>query len=539
VRIDTPQRLALIAFVFSLILLAATTTGMPVVWDEAEYLSRADRILEWLRLFADHTSQDGGRHALSARAIREHWMFMTTSEGHPAWGVIPMAAAKALLSGLLGPLTAARFATVAIFSAACGAVAFRVRAVYGMTAAIVAVVALLSFPRIFAEAHFATLDGQLTAWWLLLWAADTSLRSDVRSTIGIGILAGLTSATKFTGWLVWMPLAATRILRPDRRQRLALLLIVPIGMVAFWAVNPPLWHRPLRGLVTHFRLNLDRANTFNIAVEFLGRSYDMVHPLPWYNTIVWLLIVTPLPLLVLGGIGLAHCLRARDAVSVSLLFHWATLMVVRALPGAPPHDGIRLFLPAFGFWAVLAGIGAQRVWERSRRYVPAWRGSLIRAVVVGGLAAGAVNLARYYPQTLSHYNLLIGGVRGATAMGMEPTYWWDSLDDDVLGWLNQHTGEAVAFSRAGRLSVLTEWNRLHVPIVDSAGVFKWYVVQNRTGLLNETDRVLIRTATPAYTKFAGRRRPGSAVPPDLKVPLLLIYTFEDFKTAKASAERRQ
>jgi hypothetical protein len=33
-------------------------------------------------------------------------------------------------------------------------------------------------------------------------------------------------------------------------------------------------------------------------------------------------------------------------------------------------------------------------------------------------------------------------------MGMEPTYWWDALDEDVLDWLNSHTdpGAAVAFS---------------------------------------------------------------------------------------------
>ena len=58
------------------------------------------------------------------------------------------------------------------------------------------------------------------------------------------------------------------------------------GMLAFYAVNPPLWHHPVAGLITHFRLNLHR--TLNIPVSFLGRIYDMNHPLPWYNTIVWL-----------------------------------------------------------------------------------------------------------------------------------------------------------------------------------------------------------------------------------------------------------
>jgi len=525
---DTPRRLAFTAVLVSIILLGWTTPGIPIVWDEGEYLWRADRLVSWFRLLADSASPQGGFHALSESVIRDHWMFITWSEGHPAWAAIPIAAATSLLTGMLHPLTAARFGTVAVFSAACGVVAFRLRKAYGTAAAVVAVVALLTFPRIFSEAHFATLDGQLTAWWLILWAADTSMRSDVGSTIGTGLLAGLTAATKFTGWLAWMPLVTSRIVRRDKRQRLGLLLIVPVGVLAFYAVNPPLWHHPLDNLIAHFRLNL--ARSLDIPVAFLGRVYDMRHPLPWYNTLAWLVFVTPLPLFVLGGLGLAHCLRIRDAMSLSLLLHWATLMVMRALPGTPTHDGIRLFLPAFGFWCVFAGIGAQRVWEGSRRQRPAWRGSLVRATVVVALAADGVNLARYYPQTLSHYSLLVGGVRGAASIGMEPTYWWDALDNDVFSWLNQHPGESVAFSSTANISMLRGWGRLRVPVADRRGVYKWYVLQNRTGFLGEADRLLLRNVKPAYTKFAGHH---SRVPPDLNVPLLAVFTYDEVQAAVA------
>jgi hypothetical protein len=532
--IDTPRCVAVAAALIAVVLLASTTSGIPIVWDEYDYLRRADHIIAWFRLLADGTNPQGGFRALSTPVIRAHWLFVTAFEGHPVWGAIPIAAAKALLTGTLHPLTAARLGTVAVFSAACGAVAFRLRKTYGTAAALVAVVALLTLPRLFSEAHFATLDAQLTAWWLILWAADASLRSDARATIGTGVLAGLVSATKFTGWLVWVPLVVSRMLRGDRRQRLGVLLMLPVGLLVFWVVNPPLWHGPLKGVITHFGLNLDRAHTFNIPMAFLGRVYDMHHPLPWYNTLVWLFLVTPVPLLVLGAIGLVRCVRTRDAIAVSLLLHWSTLMVVRALPGAPPHDGIRLLLPSFGFWAVFAGIGAQQVWEASRRQSPAWRGSIVRAAMVTALAAGGVNLARYYPQTLSHYSLLAGGVRGAARLGMEPTYWWDALDEDVLSWINQHPGEAVAFSRAPDMAMLREWDRLRVPQADRTGVFKWYVLQNRTGFLDDADRLLIQSVQPTYTKYAGRHPPGSNVPADLKVPLLLIFTYDEFKAAVVS-----
>ena len=51
------------------------------------------------------------------------------------------------------------------------------------------------------------------------------------------------------------------------------------------------------------------------------------------------------------------------------------------------------------------------------------------------------------PVPLSYYSPLVGGLPGATALGMEPTYYWDALTDDALDWLNAHTapGESILF----------------------------------------------------------------------------------------------
>ena len=369
-----------------------------------------------------------------------------------------------------------------MFSIACGAVALRLKRDYGIIAALVAPVALLTLPRMFSDAHFAAQDGQLTAWWLLLWAADASPRRGVRTTVGVGILLGITWATKFTGWLAVLPLIAWRAVTQNGEARRELLMIFPVALLTFCAVNPPLWHAPVVGLVEHFRLNLGRPDT---AVFGLGSprspvdlrqylvgsmSYGNDQPyLPWYNTIVWLAVATPLPTLVLGIIGLWHCIGTRPETrregishlirvsrfswlpeprSFAMTLHWATLMVVPALPGAPPNDGIRFFLPAFGFWCVLAGIGADRVWRAASHPGCRFERRTVGALFSCAFTAAAINEARYYPQTLSHYSLLVGGVRGAASLGMEPTYWWDALDSDVLDWLNSHTeaGAGVAFS---------------------------------------------------------------------------------------------
>ena len=315
---DTPLGLAGAAALVSAVVLGLTAPGLPLVWDEGEYLWRSDLVVEWFRLLGRIGTSSGGRNAFSPAVIHEYWRFDTWVEGHPAWSAVPLAAATALFKGVLHPLTAARLGTIAVFSAACAAVAFRLRQSQGAAAALVAVTSLLTLPRLFAEAHFATLDGQLTAWWLLLWAVSASPHPGLRTALGTGVLAGLTSATKFTGWLAWPPLIAARLFSADRKGRIGVLVIVPVGLLTFLAVNPPLWRHPVDDGLVHVGLNLHRS--LNVPITFLGTTYDLHRPLPWYNTLAWLMMVTPVPILLLGAIGVADAAQRRGSIAVVRCF---------------------------------------------------------------------------------------------------------------------------------------------------------------------------------------------------------------------------
>lgn len=529
-----PYVLAIAVFVFAWIILAVTTPGIPIVWDEGDYLGRASLAADWFRIVfgLDHSAV--WSEAFSAATIKAHWLFIDYSEGHPAWFIVPIALTKLLFSRAVDPLTAARLGPLTVFSLACACVTYRANKEWGLVAALAAPVALITFPRMFSEAHFATQDGQLTAWWLMLWAADSQLNAGTRHAAGTGVLLGLTTATKFTGWFAWLPLVVSRIGRGAFQEFRTLGIIIATALFVFWLVNPPLWHHPIDGLQTHFHLSLNRAHTFSIPILFLGRIYDMQHPLPWYNTLAWLFLVAPVPTLVLGGVGLWRSLAERTRASLTLVMHCAILMVVRAMPGSPPHDGIRLFLPAFGFWCVLAGVGAQAVWNVAAS-TTSWRARILRVAIIIAVLSSAVDIARYYPQTLSHYNAVAGGVHGAAELGMEPAYWWDALDKDVLSWLNEHTEPAavVAFSPVSNMTELHAWGRLRPHDVDpEKEEFKWYVLQNRPGKFTDRDRALVKGAEPAYVKYAGRRPAGDPVPIDLRVPLLMIYSYDQYKNAR-------
>ena len=191
-------------------------------------------------------------------------------------------------------------------------------------------------------------------------------------------------------------------------------------------------------------------------------------------------MVTPVGFLALAIVGGCRAVarRVTEPFGLLVLGHWAFLLVLRALPHTPGHDGVRLFLPAFGVLAILAGLGA----ATRRRAV----GAMGAGVVVAALVEGAASVAVMMPVPLSYYSPIVGGLPGAARLGMEPTYYWDALTDDALDCLNAHTppGQTVRFATFPTSCLYLDEDRP----ADRAGSPRstrgptaWYVLQNRPG----------------------------------------------------------
>jgi hypothetical protein len=143
----------------------------------------------------------------------------------------------------------------------------------------------------------------------------------------------------------------------------------------------------------------------------------------------------------------------------------------------------------------------------------------------------------YRTAPLSYYTELIGGLPGARRLGLEPTYYWDALDDETIGWLNRNTraGEKVLFCNYFEsLGYLRAWGVLNVEILpDQPGITRWYVLQNRPGLFLWTraagqppvDRWLAEHGQPAYTHELDG------------VPLVWVFPFQEYERAIEEANR--
>jgi hypothetical protein len=68
------------------------------------------------------------------------------------------------------------------------------------------------------------------------------------------------------------------------------------------------------------------------------------------------------------------------------------------------------------------------------------RVELIDGFLVRKMANNPPHVLTTMPVPLSYYSPLVGGLPGATRLGMEPTYYWDALQPEILEWLNVHSG---------------------------------------------------------------------------------------------------
>jgi hypothetical protein len=87
----------------------------------------------------------------------------------------------------------------------------------------------------------------------------------------------------------------------------------------------------------------------------------------------------------------------------------------------PVYGGVKLFLPAFPFIAVLAGLTFAHIENEVRRWaLPRW---VLPATAVLALLPGLLGIFSYRGAWLSYYGELAGGLRGATELGLERQYY--------------------------------------------------------------------------------------------------------------------
>lgn len=387
------------------------------------YLAQADR---WIGLYTDAVTLAGPRRADADRLFRDNAQ-------HPPLGRVAVGLASLLfepIEGILGgadPFSVhpARVAPAVGFGLLVGLLASTAARRFGLAAGVATGLAMLGMPRLFAHAHFATLDTLLALGWIAAWLAVERAVSRPRPVLALalaGVVWGLALLVKIHAWVLVPVVVVLVVLRLSwKPAALGLAAWAATGLAVFFVGWPWLWFDPLHRLQAFLGTSVVR---LPLKVQYFGQVY-LDHDVPWHYPWVYFLVTVPVGLHLLGVAGAYDAWRSRRADPLPLLAVGTVgLWLVLFSTNAPVYDGERLFLVVFPVWALLIGRGTGRLWAALK---PRFRLGLV--LVFLGQGYGLVTL---HPFGLSYYNALIGGLRGAERLGLELTYWGDAIDARVL-----------------------------------------------------------------------------------------------------------
>jgi 4-amino-4-deoxy-L-arabinose transferase-like glycosyltransferase len=448
-RLQLLPALWLAAF-FTLAIVLVSGTGMEVgfSWAEDDYLNHVDIMRVWLSAWWNDTLTPSLHH----QVWDTHLYFLP----HPPLYKWLAVLSQALLTDVPFPV-AEKFPSAVALAVAATAVVLALRPKVGLAASLVAGVLLMTSPRVVGHAHFLTVDIYVLSGWMV--AALCHVRwletGQARWMAGVTLALGATLSCKLTGAAMLVPLGLTSLLVRGLRDMRALgrdalflagAMVLALGILCL--VYPYTWDAPLTRLLEMVARagHWERENPFSML--YLGQLMPYAEA-PWHFTLVMTILVTP-PLtlaLALFGVGL-H--RKAEVLRTTALTHAAFwLLMPMVLSGFPKYDNERQILPLFGFVALLAGMGFSAVKTALAGRVPHAGPVLLAATLVVSL----VTLERTLPFPLGYFSPLVGGARGAVALGFESTYLGEVLSRDVLASLTKDLppGAGLSVQPAPRL----------------------------------------------------------------------------------------
>ncbi|MCS7254010.1 MAG: glycosyltransferase family 39 protein [Armatimonadota bacterium] len=457
--------LASLLFFGSFISVVWTSDDMGVTYDEAIYAGCALRFLQWLNMTLQSIKHGDFVSPFKYETIQAYWH---AKDMHPPFPKM-LTAMTYLLFGNIMPagLAPLRSSTALMFAALIVAVYIWLLRYFGRTAAIYGALALLTMPRVFAHAHFVTLDvpvASATFIATILMANAVEHKSKMLTAFG-ALALGIAFSCKMNALLAPFGLLTffliDRLLssrhmgeRTEANAKLLRAIFVTAVSTAFafafllltWLW---LWYETPKRLASYI---LFHGKHFPVHTFYLGKMHAYA---PWHYPLVMTAVTTPALTLLMALAGTAITIvrwQSTPMLARVALINYIIHIAPFCLPQTPKYNCVRLFMPAIPFLIVLASFAfhklemiASKLLARVHPYINVRPKIISLSLIVIFIAPSLNSLLRIHPFELSYYNALVGGTRGAVyRWGFESTYWGVNIVQ-LLPFLNEQRDGSLVF----------------------------------------------------------------------------------------------
>jgi len=326
-------------------------------------------------------------------------------------------------------------------------------------------VMLFLSPRLFADAFYNAKDLVFMVTYLIAMSTASSLfeKPTLGRTLVHGLATAVAIATRVMG-IVLIPATIFFLLLPQKRiyiapepwsrrlGRIAAYLAVSLVLtILFW---PMLWSNPLENFAAAFQ-SLSRFERWSKEVLLMGRFY-LSTDLPWYFSVVWIALSTPLLYLGLFLAGLADWLR-RVLIQQKLRFwqqsealadtffqalFWGPLVSV-VIFNSVLYDGWRQLYFIYPAFLIIALTGLQTLSQMFKGKKLIWN-VILAGIVTLSLGSTAVWMFRAHPLQNVYFNTL------------SSSDWRSQYDLDYWGLANRAALEAIVASDPSEQILIAE-----------------------------------------------------------------------------------
>lgn len=335
---------------------------------------------------------------------------------------------------------------------------------FDATTAVLTGAMLLCVPHLLGHSRLAALESSTNLAWtasmvcLLSWWTGSKPPTLMQSIVS-GMFLGLLLLTKVQG-IFFGPMAAIWALMKFRERAIVpLLFLGGVGVIVFFAGWPWLWLDPINHVMKYLGRTTERPTLY---CWYLGERFSDKE-VPRHFAIV--MTLASLPAANVAGIICRAVMRRFDSAEGLAALSVAFPLIVFTAPGIPVYDGTRLFLIVMPFIVLLSARGLslalQSVLSQRQKIV-----SPTKQFAVAAMISAAV-IGTGFPKTsspisINEYGLLCGFNRGAAALGLESSYWGESLNGDF--WQQVPENSTVFVAPVSHQFQLSDLEQL-VPIV--------------------------------------------------------------------------
>jgi hypothetical protein len=285
-------------------------------------------------------------------------------------------------------------------------------------------------PRIFADAFYNPKDIPLLSFSII--ATYTMLvflhRPSAKSALGHGLACGLVISTRVVGVIFpaltfvmvlahLSPLMNSSVSKRSWAISTAFLLL---SLLLFtWLFWPALWHQPLESFWYAFQ-SMKKFRWYGHML-FMG---EMVysHSLPWYYAPIWIIVTTPLAILLFFGAGLTDLIRkfllqklkffksSRNTSDLLFLALFTAPILAVILFGSALYNGWRHLYFVYPFFVLIGIRGLVVLFAFFRKRISENRyrilASALAVLVALDLGSTVLFLAKYHPHQSVYFNEL-------------------------------------------------------------------------------------------------------------------------------------